>query len=128
MQVAIVRRLCEVRKPGRYLGFLEWIAWGVHWNRRVLMLYGDQVWDLMELFAPALPARKFEGECRVAAVRVQTHGEMLSASAHLLPNHFLIGVASGHARDEGSPTHSFNERQAGRSACWLAPQRHRDAG
>ena len=120
MQVAIVRRLCEVRKPGRYLGFLEWIAWGVHWNRRVLMLYGDQVWDLMELFAPALPARKFEGECRVAAVRVQTHGEMLSASAHLLPNHFLIGVASGHARDEGSPTHpSTSARRAALHVGWL---------
>ena len=47
MQAALRERIAEVRKPGRYLGFLEWVAWAVDRKRRVLMLYGSEVLDIV---------------------------------------------------------------------------------
>ena len=47
MEAALRERIAEVRKPGRYLGFLEWVAWAYTQRWRVLMLYGSAVWDIV---------------------------------------------------------------------------------
>ena len=120
MQAALSERIAEVRTPGQYLGFLEWVAWAVARKRRVYMRYGGQVWDIVSLFAPALQPIAYEGECRVAAARVQTFGEPLAAGPDVVPNHFLIGVASGSVRDEASRVHPCTSaRGAALRAGWL---------
>ena len=79
MEVRILERVAEVRKPGSYLGFLEWVGWGLASKRRILMLFGDEVWDLLQVFAPDLPPMEFVGECRAAAVCLQADGQMVVA-------------------------------------------------
>ena len=124
MEVAIIDRSQKVRKAGSYLGLLEWVAWSALSKRRVLMLFGDDVWDLMEVFATDLLPIEFEGDCKVAAVCWRTGGKLLSAgrrtSADPGVNHYVIGVASGSAREKGSLDRpSTSARRAALHAGWI---------
>jgi len=124
MEAAITRRVREVRKPASYLGFLEWVAWGALYKRQVLMLFGNQEWDIMPLFAPQHPPIEYVGVCRVGAVRLEAGGKLLSAglasSATIDVNHFVIGVASGSAREATYALESSScARRAAMQAGWL---------
>ena len=118
MEGAIIDRLRLVRRPGQYLGLLEWVAWGVAQKKRVRMLFGSQVWDLMAVFAPAHPEVEHTGECRVAAVNLQLGGKMLTVglrtSAKVQVNHYVIGLA---ASDEHSEVEGEGIVFADPSAC-----------
>ena len=104
MEAAILTRAAEVRQPGEYLGFLEWVAWGVLSRRRVFMLFGSHVCDVIEVFAPEVLPIAFEGVCRVAAVVYADGGALLAAGfgAHAgsFANHFVIAVASAESPAE----------------------------
>ena len=49
MAEALLKRSRDVRQPGVHLGMLEWLMWGVLRRRRVHILYGDNVNDIMTL-------------------------------------------------------------------------------
>ena len=96
MEASIRARALEVRRPGAYIGFLEWAAWGCLEQRRILMLLGADVWDIMEVFAPGVSIPADAPVCRVAAVRVSASGSWLSPGLPgqgLDANHFVIGSA-----------------------------------
>ena len=88
------------------------------------MLFGDEVWDILEVFAPDLLPMYVLGECRVAAVRLQTGGQMIVAgrrtSGDASANHYVIGVASGLARDKGLPINpSTSAKRGALRAGWI---------
>ena len=81
MQAVLRARGEEVRRPGVYIGFLEWIAWGFIEHRRVLMLFGSEVVDVSAVFAPGLPDPGSSSTCHVAAVQRTEDGSLHSAEA-----------------------------------------------
>ena len=99
----------EMRRLGQDIGLLEWLAWGVLNERRVMMLFGQTVVDLFEWFAPTHAPSLTKPPCFVAAVGMtETPGQWSSAvperpglgEAHALPrvSHYVIGVPSLTAR------------------------------
>ena len=84
------------------LGLLEWAAFAALEKVRVDMLFGQDVVDVCEMFAPALGlGDDCRPVCRTAAVRVGSKGQLLSAlkaNGACYPdiNHYVIGqTASG---------------------------------
>ena len=73
MEDAILARTAEVRKMEAYMGFLEWVIWEHLHNRRVEMLFGSSVTELLAWFAPDLgradSTSPWETAALVAAVR-----------------------------------------------------------
>ena len=97
MEAALRARSEKIRKPGEYIGFLEWVIWGHMLNKRVLMLFGSTVKDVIETFAPGVGAANPDepwGVARVAAVMgTGVPGQWLAAEGSLPHiNHYVIGV------------------------------------
>ena len=99
----------EVRQLGQNTGLLEWLAWGVLNQRRVMMLFGETVVDLFEWFAPMHAPSPTNPPCFVAAVGMTATQDQWSSAvphrpglgeAHALPrvSHYVIGVPSHAAR------------------------------
>ena len=92
---ALHNRTTQIREPGVYIGFLEWIIWGLANKMTVLMLFGDAIQDIIGMFAPlAVPddLRVGWAQALVAVVRCTPGGEVQAASGlHPLVNHFMIG-------------------------------------
>ena len=88
MEASIRARALAVRRPRDWLGFLEWCAWGCLEQRRVLMLLGDEVWDIHSVFAPAVVLPDDAPVCRVAAVRLTASGAWLSEDPKSLRHRF----------------------------------------
>ena len=91
METSIRDRTAAVREPRAYIGFLEWCAWACLEQRRVLMLLGAEVWDILTVFAPSVVIPDEALVCRVAAIRMTGKDTWLSTGD---PNHFVIGSAS----------------------------------
>ena len=90
METSIQDRAAAVRGPRAYIGFLEWCAWACLEQRRVLMLLGAEVWDILTVFAPSVVIPDEALVCRVAAIRMTGKDTWLSTGD---PNHFVIGSA-----------------------------------
>ena len=92
---ALHNRATQIREPGVYIGFLEWIIWGLANKMTVLMLFGDAIQDIIDMFAPlAVPddLRVCWAQALVAVVRCTIGGEVQAASGlHPQVNHFMIG-------------------------------------
>lgn len=56
MEDRILERAAEVRRMGCYVGFWEFVCWGELTQSRVLILFGENLVDVREQFAPDLPA------------------------------------------------------------------------
>ena len=122
-------RAAEVRRPGTYLGLLDWVIWGHSTNTRVVMLFGEATFDVMNIVAPGVgasdPAAAW-GVARVAAVTCTgTYGTWLAAVGSLpVVNHYVIGSALPRSeRDtpsggEGRPAVSCAKRAALRAG-WM---------
>lgn len=95
MDQCLRNRATEVRHPGVYLGFLEWVAFAHLYNRRVLMLFGTSIVDVMAVFAPGMdyakPAQPVS-DAHVACVKIGLNGALLAAHGHPQVNHFVIGI------------------------------------
>jgi hypothetical protein len=92
----ISERADVVRIPGKHIGFFELVVWSWLRRVRVLMLYGRNIVDVRAWFGVALPEQVLVGTHRVAAVRVTTKGNWLSAPevGSGIINHFVIGCAA----------------------------------
>ena len=94
---ALHNRAAQIREPGVYIGFLEWVIWGLANQMTVLMLFGDAIQDIIDMFAPLAVSddlRVSWAQARVAVVRCTPGGEVQAASGlHPLVNHFMIGSA-----------------------------------
>ena len=110
MEAAMIDRYHIVGKSGAYIGLLEWVLWGVLRERRVLMLFGSEVVDIFDLFAPGKAPTSAKQPCRVAAVRgTGEPGMWLSAAwagssqgqvaSQPRVSHYVIGVASEPSAD-----------------------------
>ena len=121
-------RAAEVRRPGTYLGMLDWVIWGHSTNTRVVMLFGEATFDLMNMVAPGVgasdPAAAW-GAARVAAVTCTgTYGTWLAAVGTLPAiNHYVIGSALQRAQQDtpsgGGGQASSLVRQASSASCGL---------
>ena len=58
---ALHNRATQIREPGVYIGFLEWIIWGLANKMTVLMLFGDAIQDIIDMFAPHRGTRRLAG-------------------------------------------------------------------
>ena len=80
VEAQLATRVAQIRVSGTYLGLLEWVAFAALEKVRVEMLFGQDVVDVYEIFAPALGlGSDCRGVCRTAAVRVGSKGQLLSA-------------------------------------------------
>lgn len=97
---SIRRRAQEVRKRGKEIGFWEWCVWGALANVTVHMLFGSQIINVTQVFAPPAGPEPPRETHRVAAVRAASGKGYRSAvapgsSGHVpVVNHFVVGVAS----------------------------------
>jgi hypothetical protein len=88
-------RATTVSQPGQYIGFYEFATWSALRQRRVRVLFGENLLDLTELFQGPLSAVPTGNDAYVAAVQLQAGGAMLPAAAHgggAGTNHFVIAV------------------------------------
>ena len=124
---ALHNRATQIREPGVYIGFLEWIIWGLANKMTVLMLFGDAIQDIIGMFAPlAVPddLRVGWAQALVAVVRCTPGGEVQAASGlHPLVNHFMIGsMVRLRPMKEPPPASAITEttcaKQAARRAGW----------
>ena len=102
-------RSAEIHDDGVYLGLLEWVVFSVLEMMTALMLFGEYVLNVGQVFAPALcPCLDSARVCRVAAVRVGPKGKLLSAvgaSGACYPdiNHYVIGQEASGPVDVSPP-------------------------
>ena len=92
---SIERRSREVRCPGEWMFFFEWAVWASKENVSVHLLFGSSIVDVLGVFAPKLRSAFVRETHRVAAVRIDAEGTLLSATrqnGHRPDvNHFVIG-------------------------------------
>lgn len=82
-----------IRELGEYIGFFEFMVWGFLRSVELLMLFGDHLVNLPELFGGSLPVVALENPCRVAAVRLRKGGRMDAASGNPpIINHYVIAL------------------------------------
>jgi hypothetical protein len=55
LEAAIVQRAATVRRLGQDIGFFEWVCWAHVAHANVHMTFGDNMVDLLSIFAPGLP-------------------------------------------------------------------------
>jgi hypothetical protein len=103
MSAAFIRKRAKrLRRVGEFIGLFDWVVWGVQHQVNVLMLFGSNVVDIKEWFAPGMPQR-FLSCLRVAAVRA-VGGRWLSAvGPGPNVNHFVLGVACIRGKDRPVP-------------------------
>ena len=90
---AISVRAGNIRELGVYVGFFEFMVWGALRGVEVLMLFGDHLVNLQELFGGSLAMVALEHTCRVAAVLMRPDGRMdASRGARPKVNHYVIAV------------------------------------
>ena len=100
VQAAILARADQVRKPGVYLGFFEWVVWGKIRGVAVQMLFGSDIKDIGATFAPAVSWVGVDEDDPLQAHTVAA--VKLSEDKWLVPesrsgsdwdvNHFVIGI------------------------------------
>ena len=62
---ALHNRTTQIRKPGVYIRFLEWIIWGLANKMTVQMLFGDAIQDIIDMFAPS----RYQATCGWAGLK-----------------------------------------------------------
>ena len=115
VQAIMLARAVDIRPSDVYLGFLEWGTWGHLQNRRVRMLFGSTMHDVMDLFAPGIsvadPATPWVDIHVAAVVCTGTYGVWQVAAGDLpFVNHYVIGAAmqrDAGAEDSGSAGGAF---------------------
>ena len=94
MAEAMLKRSGEVRRLGVHLGMLEWLMWGVMNKRRVHLLYGPNVNDIVLLYGVASEVEVLQWPvAAVAAVQIQpdTGSWLAPVGNSQVVNHFVIG-------------------------------------
>ena len=110
-EALLLDRAQHVRNLGRDIGLVEWLAWGVLHERRVMMIFGDTVIDILEWFAPTrMPSLTKPPCCAAAARMTPVPGQFCSSAPepaglgqHMVPrvSHYVIGVPSALAHSVG---------------------------
>jgi len=108
LQIAarIRARAAEVSEFNVWIGFFEWVCWSFLKDKKVLMLFGPDVYDIRSIFGPAAPAAR-KSTVRVAAVQSvggTPHSAMVTKDAYWPKiNHYLIGVQNKGVTDLVAP-------------------------
>ena len=94
MEGSLRGRARKIREPGAYIGFLEFVVWGLAHNVRVVTLFGDEEKDLLEMFAPGVPPENPNlpmGEMLVCAVEISMGQWLAARGGTPFINHYVIG-------------------------------------
>ena len=70
---AIRARADEVREHGEYIGFFEWLVWGILSGVRVHMVIGTSLLDVIAVFAPSMGIVDIDGDSRRRSTHTCTH-------------------------------------------------------
>ena len=113
---ALRARSAAIRHEGVYLGFLEWVAWGLLFEKNVVLVFGDCLMDVLTVFAPSqVPDEVWItwDTCRIVVVRCTVSPGEWQSAVGMMPevNHFVIGelvstsasAVSGDGASSGRP-------------------------
>ena len=89
-------RSAAIRLEGVYLGFLEWVAWGLLFKKNVVLVFGDYLMDVLTVFAPLQVPDEIRvtwDTCRIGVVRCTGSPDEWRSAVGNEPevNHFVIG-------------------------------------
>ena len=84
----------EVRILGEYIGWFEVLVWSSLRKRELLLLFGQNLVNIHQVFGAPLSEVPLSNTCRVAAVLLKSNGTLQAASGHPpVINHYVIAVA-----------------------------------
>jgi hypothetical protein len=89
----IRKRADAVRMLGEYVGFFEFMVWSSLRKRELLLLFGQNLVNIHQVFGTPLSEVPLSNTCRVAAVLLKSNGTLQAASGHPpVINHYVIAV------------------------------------